>query len=104
MGKQTKNQMLLCSDELFVVGHCPHSNFPNNLFASSCDSRRPILQTQRIQTFLKLKTGMWKSRRQRLKARITTAPIQELKSKRLVHHRIQIPSSNYRTRGAMHWR
>ena len=35
------------------------------------------------------------------KSRITAAPNQELKSKR---HSIQIPSSNYRTRGAMHWR
>jgi hypothetical protein len=54
--------------------------------------------------FLKLKTGMWKSTRQRLKARITTAVRQVLKSKRLAHHSIQIPSSNYYTRGAMHWR
>src|SRR6516225_12407679 len=23
--------------------HCPYSNFPNNLFASSCDSRRPTI-------------------------------------------------------------
>jgi hypothetical protein len=33
---------------------------------------------------------------------ITTAEGQELKSKRLAHHSIQIPSSNYCTRGAMH--
>jgi hypothetical protein len=73
--------------------------------SQACSKRlRPILQAQRLKTFLQLKTGMWKSTRQRLKARITTARIQELKSKRLVHHRIQIPSSNYRTRGAMHWR
>jgi hypothetical protein len=52
----------------------------------------------------KLKTGMWKSTRQCLKARIGTATKQDLKSKRLAHHSIQIPSSNYRTRGAMHWR
>jgi hypothetical protein len=39
-----------------------------------------------------------------LKARITTAVRQELKSKRLAHQSIQIPSSNYRARGAMHWR
>ena len=36
--------------------------------------------------------------------RITTAVRQDLKSKRLAHHSIQIPSTNYRTRGAMHWR
>ena len=54
--------------------------------------------------FLKLKMGMWNSTRQRLKARITTAVRQELKSKRLAHQSIQIPSSNYRARGAMHWR
>jgi hypothetical protein len=39
-------------------------------------------------------TGMWKSARQRLKARITTAARQDLKSNRLAHHSIQIPSSN----------
>src|SRR5262249_35648408 len=26
-----------------VQWHCPHSNFANNLFASACDSRRPII-------------------------------------------------------------
>jgi hypothetical protein len=65
---------------------------------------RPILQAQRLDMFLKLKTGMRKSTRQRLKARIATAPNQELKSKRLANHSIPIPHSNYSTRGAMHWR
>jgi hypothetical protein len=37
-------------------------------------------------------------------ARITTAARQEIKSKRLAHQSTQIPSSNYCTRGAMHWR
>jgi hypothetical protein len=78
----------------------------NAVYASQVCSRekRPCLQAQRMHMFLKLKTGMWKSTRQRLKARITTAARQELNSKRLAHHSIQIPSSNYRTRGAMHWR
>jgi hypothetical protein len=35
--------MLLSSDALFLAGHCPHSSLANNLFASSCDSRRPII-------------------------------------------------------------
>jgi hypothetical protein len=72
--------------------------------SQACSKRlRPILQTQRLQTFLKLKSGMWKNNQKRLKARIATAP-EELKSKRLAHHSIQLPQSNYRTRGAMHWR
>jgi hypothetical protein len=62
------------------------------------------LQAERLQAFLELKTYMSKRSRQRLKARIATAPIKELKSKRLAHHAIQLPQSNYGTRGAMHWR
>jgi hypothetical protein len=40
MGKQTQDEMLLCSNELFVVGHSPYSNLANILLASSCDKRR----------------------------------------------------------------
>jgi len=78
----------------------------NAIYASQVCSRdkRPCLQVQRMHMFLKLKTGMWKSTRQRLETRITATARQELKSKRLAHHSIQIPSSNYCTRGAMHWR
>ena len=65
---------------------------------------RPILQAIRLRTFLQLKSYMSKRNRQRLKARIATAPIKDLKSKRLAHHAIQLPQTNYRTRGAMHWR
>jgi len=54
--------------------------------------------------FLKLKTGMRKTTRQRLTARIAPAPHQELNNKRLAHHAIQLPQGNYGTRGAMHWR
>jgi hypothetical protein len=43
MGRQTQDEMLLCSNELYVVGHSPHSNLANNLFASSCDSRGPTI-------------------------------------------------------------
>jgi hypothetical protein len=65
---------------------------------------RPILQAQRIKTFLDLKSYMWKSTRKRLKARLSPAARQNLKSKRLAHHSIQIPFSNYSTRGSMRWR
>jgi hypothetical protein len=58
---------------------------------------RSILQAQRIKAFLQLKSGMSKRNRQRLKDRIATAPKQELKSKRLAHHSIPLPQSNYRT-------
>jgi hypothetical protein len=47
---------------------------------------------------------MSKRNRRRLTARIATTPKQELNSKRLAHHSIQLPQSNYRTQGAMHWR
>jgi hypothetical protein len=64
-----------------------------------------MLQAQRLQTFLSLKSCMWKRTKQRLQARIpAAATTKELNSKRLSHHRISIPHSNYSTRGAMHWR
>jgi hypothetical protein len=65
---------------------------------------RPILQAIRLRSFLQLKSYMSQRNRQRLKLRIATAPIKELKSKRLTHHAIQLPQGNYGTRGAMHWR
>jgi hypothetical protein len=73
----------------------------------TCSKRlRPILQAKRLQTFLKFKagTGMSKRNQQRIRARIATAPGQELHSKRLAHHSIQLPQRNYGTYGAMHWR
>jgi hypothetical protein len=65
---------------------------------------RPILQALRLETFLELKSYMSKRNRLRLKARIPETHNKRLDSKRLSHHRIQLPQSNYRTRGAMHWR
>ena len=65
---------------------------------------RPVLQAIRLRNFLKFKRYMSKRNRQRLKARIAAAPIKELRSKRLSHHAIPLPQSNYGTRGAMHWR
>jgi len=65
---------------------------------------RPILQALRLETFLKLKSYMSKRNRNRLKARIPDTHNKRLDSKRLSYHRIQLPQSNYRTRGAMHWR
>ena len=65
---------------------------------------RPVLQAIRLRSFLKFKRYMSKRNRQRLKARIATARTQELNSKRLSHHAIALPQSNYGTRGAMHWR
>jgi hypothetical protein len=73
--------------------------------SQACSKRlRPILQAQRLKTFLELKSGMSQRNRQRLKARITAAVRQELNSKRLAHHSIPIPQRNYQTKGAMHWR
>jgi hypothetical protein len=78
----------------------------NAVYASQCCDKhsRPILQALRLQTFLKLKTYIRQSNRLRLKARIPKAPSNRLDSKRLSHHTIQLPHSNYGTRGAMHWR
>ena len=61
-------------------------------------------QALRLETFLKLKSYMSKRNRNRLKARIPDTHNKRLDSKRLSYHRIQLPQSNYRTRGAMHWR
>ena len=78
----------------------------NALYASqTCDKHtRPILQALRLETFLKLKSYMGQRNRRRLKARIPKTHSKRLNSKRLSHHMIQLPHSNYSTRGAMHWR
>jgi hypothetical protein len=79
----------------------------NAVYASQvCSGKqtRAHLQAKRLQTFLQLKSYMSKRNRQRIKVRIPTTPKQELKSKRLSHHSILLPQSNYRTYGAMHWR
>jgi len=65
---------------------------------------RPILQALRLETFLKLKSYMSQRNRRRLKARIPKTHNKRLDSKRLGHHMIELPQSNYGTRGAMHWR
>jgi hypothetical protein len=59
----------------------------NAVYASqSCDKHsRPVLQTLRLQTFLKLKTYIRQSNRMRLKARIPKAQSNPLTSKRLGH-------------------
>jgi hypothetical protein len=78
----------------------------NATYASRQCSRkqRPILQANRLKAFLEFKsgTGMSQRNRHRIKARIK-APTQELTSKRFSHHKVQLPQSNYNTRGAMHW-
>ena len=64
---------------------------------------RSILKAIRLRNFLELKSYMSKRNRQRLKACIPAVITEELKSKRLAHHRIPIPFHNYNTRGAAHW-
>jgi hypothetical protein len=81
----------LCCDATYASRQCHKGN-------------RPILQAKRLKTFIELKSYLSKHNRQRLTARIATAPEQEFTSKRLAHHSIQLPQSNYRTQGAMHWR
>jgi hypothetical protein len=91
----------------FKGGHLACRRCCNATYASrQCGKRtRPILQAKRLQFFFEHKQGMWKSNRQRLKARLVTAPEQqEFRTKRLSHHSILLPQRNYRTRGAMPWR
>jgi hypothetical protein len=69
---------------------------------------RPALQAIKLRNFLNWKTYMSQRNRQRIQARLRslaqpTQPTQ-LTSKRLTNERIQHPSSNYSTRGLMHWR
>jgi hypothetical protein len=90
----------------FKGGHIACRRCINAVYASQvCSGRvmRSALQAKRLQFFFEHKSGMWKSTRQRLKARIVTAP-EQVTSKRLAHYSIPLPQSNYRTRGAMHWR
>jgi hypothetical protein len=90
----------------FKGGHLACRRCHSAIYSSQvCDKdSRSIPQAQRIKNFLQFKSFMSKRNRQRIKARITAAPSQELKSKRLSHHSIQLPQSNYSTRGLMHWR
>ena len=77
----------------------------NVIYASQTRNKRgrSTLKAVRLRNFLELKSGMSKRNRQRLKTRISPTSTQELKTKRLAHHRIQIPVHNYNTRGAAHW-
>jgi hypothetical protein len=79
----------------FKGGHLACRRCCGATYASrQCDKRlRPILQAKRLQNFLQLKTYMSQRNRQRIKARIASAPQQELKSKRLAHHSIHHPQS-----------
>jgi hypothetical protein len=90
----------------FRSGHLACRRCWNATYASrACSKRlRPILQAKRLQAFLKFKRYMSQRNRQRIKARIPTAPSQDFKSKRLSHYAIQHPQHNYGTQGAMHWR
>jgi hypothetical protein len=78
----------------------------NALYASQvCDKHsRPTLQALRLENLLKFKSYMGQRNRRRLIARIPKTHSKRLDSKRLSHHMIGLPQSNYRTRGAMHWR
>jgi len=91
----------------FKGGHLACRRCTNAVYASQvCSGRttRAQLQTKRLQNFLQLKSYLSKRNRQRIAARVTIAPEQELNSKRLAHSAILLPQSNHSTRGAMHWR
>ena len=90
----------------FQVGNLACRRCQDAIYASQVCGKhsRPILQAKRLRTFLELKSYMRRSNRQRLKARLTTAPKQShLRTKRLANDAIQRPHGNYRTRGAMLW-
>jgi hypothetical protein len=90
----------------FQHGHLACRRCCDATYASrACSKRlRPVLQAKRLQAFLSLKTYIRKNNRQRLKARLVTAPKQDFTSKRLNHYAIQHPQHNYNTYGAMPWR
>src|SRR5262245_37444865 len=77
----------------FKAGHLACRCCQDATYASRACSKdlRPILQAKRLRTFFELKSYMWQSNRQRLKARLSSAPNQDFKSKRLDHHVIQLP-------------
>jgi len=67
---------------------------------------RPILQAKRLHSFLEFKTYIGRRNRQRIETRLSSNAAQQahLNSKQLSHEHVQRPSSNYSTRGLMHWR
>jgi hypothetical protein len=90
----------------FQAGHLACRRCQDAIYASQVCGKhsRSILQAKRLRTFLELKSYMRQSNRQRLKARLTTAPKQShLRTKRLANDAFQRPQGNYRTRGAMQW-
>jgi len=64
---------------------------------------RITLKAIRLRKLLEFKSYMGNRNRQRLTARIDPTAPQQLNTKRLAHHRIQLPQHNYGTYGAMHW-
>jgi hypothetical protein len=66
------------------------------------------LQAERIEAFLKLKTGMWRRTRERLQARHRSlrakAPAQQRHKSRRLDAKAMLSQTNCSTRGAMHWR
>src|SRR5262245_15364460 len=80
----------------------------NAIYASQvCDKHsRPTLKAIKLRNFLNWKTYMSQRNRQRIEARLSSNAAQQahLNSKRLSHEHVQRPSSNYSTRGLMHWR
>jgi hypothetical protein len=72
-----------------------------------CDKHsRPALQASKLRNFLSWKSYMSQRNRQRIQARLRSLAAKPLPlaTKRLKHEHIQYPSSNYATRGLMHWR
>src|SRR5262245_15220293 len=112
-GNNRPRPMLSCTNCGRAVRrlYCKHGSLKCRRCASAvyasqvCDKySRPVLQTLRLQTLLKLKFYMRQRNRIRLKARIPKAQNTHLNSKRLAPDLIQRPQSNYGTRGVMHWR
>jgi hypothetical protein len=113
-GNWKPRPLLICRcgrsvQKLYLVGGSLGCRRCSNAIHASqaCDKdTRPALQAIKLGNFLSWKSYLRQHNRQRIQARLRSlaAPPINLTSKRLSHAHVQHPSSNYSTRGAMHWR
>jgi hypothetical protein len=90
----------------FTYGSLKCRRCAKAIYASQvCGKRtRPILKAIRLHSFIRRKTGIWKSTRQRLQSRLTTLlKPARLPGKRLAHELTQRPHSNYNTQATPLW-
>jgi hypothetical protein len=76
--------------------HCCNAVNASQICGKRC---RPMLQQKRLEAFLSMKKGMWKSTKQRLSKRIVTSARSKPFNSERIAAKALLPQSNYNTRG-----